>query len=100
MTVPVNVPQDLLEQFCVRSHIRKLSLFGSVLTPRFRNDSDIDILVEFEPGNVPSYFELLRIQAELSNVVGRTVDLRTAGELSRYFRDEVVSTALTAYERT
>ena len=91
-------PEEI-EAFCLRHHIRRLSLFGSILTPRFRPESDIDVLVEFEPGLVPGYFGLVGIEMELSEKVGRKVDLRTAGELSRYFRDEVVAAASVQYER-
>jgi len=93
------IPREEIEAFCLRHHIRRLSLFGSILTPRFRPESDIDVLVEFEPGHVPGYFGLAGMEMELSEKVGRKVDLRTAGELSRYFRDTVVSTAAVQYER-
>jgi predicted nucleotidyltransferase len=93
------IPREEIEAFCLRHHIRRLSLFGSILTPRFRPESDIDVLVEFEPGHVPGYFGLVGMEMELSEKVGRKVDLRTAGELSRYFRDTVVSTAAVQYER-
>ena len=98
--MPVTLHREFLESFCLRNHIRRLSLFGSVLTPRFRTDSDVDMLVEFEPGHVPGYFDLARMEMDLTAAVGRTVDLRTQHELSRYFRDEVLSSALTAYERS
>ena len=94
------IPRAFLESFCARNHIRRLSLFGSVLTPRFRADSDIDMLVDFDPGHVPGYFDLVRMEMELSEAIGRKVDLRTPEELSRYFRDEVISSALPAYERS
>jgi len=93
------LPAEKIAAFCRRHHIRKLSLFGSVLRDDFRPDSDIDVLVEFEPGHVPGYFGLVGMEMELSEKVGRKVDLRTAGELSRYFRDTVVSTAAVQYER-
>lgn len=88
-----------IEPFCVRHRIRKLSLFGSVLTPRFRQESDLDFLVEFEDGHVPGLLGLTVMEAELSAMTGRNVDLRTPAELSRYFRDEVVSNASVQYER-
>ena len=99
-TAPVTLSRAFVEPFCLRNHIRKLSLFGSVLTPRFRPDSDIDILVEFEAGHAPGYLELVKMEIELSNLLGRKVDLRTPGELSRYFREQVASTAQLAYERS
>ena len=92
--LPVAVPKEFLASFCARNHIRKLSLFGSVLTPRFGPDSDVDVLVEFEPGAPVSYFDLVAMEMELSNVIGRKVDLRTPEELSKYFRDKVVAAAL------
>lgn len=93
------IPRDKIEAFCVRHHIRKLSLFGSILTPRFRPESDVDVLVEFEPGRVPGYFGLAEMEMELSDLLGQKVDLRTSGELSRYFRDEVLASAAVQYER-
>ena len=98
-TLPVAVPKELLKEFCERNHIRKLSLFGSVLTQRFRADSDLDVLVEFDPGHVPGLLTLAGMEMELSEVFGRKVDLRTPEDLSRYFRAEVVSSALPQYER-
>jgi predicted nucleotidyltransferase len=68
------------------------------LTHRFGAGSDVDVLVEFEPGNVPGYFELVGMELELSEMLGRKVDLRTPEELSRYFRDEVVASAAVQYE--
>jgi predicted nucleotidyltransferase len=82
------------------NHIRKLSLFGSVLTPRFRAGSDIDVLVEFDPGHTPGLLTLAGMEIEISERLGRKVELRTAEDLSRYFRDEVVASALPQFERT
>ena len=93
------ISSEEIEAFCVRHHIRKLSLFGSILTPRFRPESDVDVLVEFEPERVPGLFTIVGMEMELSEMVGRKVDLRTPGELSRYFRDEVVASAAVQYER-
>jgi len=97
MSPKLPLDRDRLAEFCRRYHVRKLSLFGSVLTDRFGADSDVDVLVEFEPHQGPGYFGLARMQRELSALVGRTVDLRTPLELSRYFRDEVVSGAQVQY---
>ena len=83
----IELPLENIEAFCLRHHIRKLSLFGSVLTPRFGPSSDVDVLVEFERGQGPGYFGLSAMELELSDLVGRKVDLRTPGEISRYFRD-------------
>jgi hypothetical protein len=97
--LPIAVPKQAIEEFCVRNHIRKLSLFGSVLTARFRPESDVDLLAEFEPGAKVTYLDLARMEAELSRVIGRKVDLRTPPELSRYFREEVLASAVVQYER-
>ena len=93
------LPKAEIEEFCRRNHIRKLSLFGSVLTPRFRPESDIDVLVEFEPGSKTTLFDVAGMELELTEKLGRKVDLRTAGDLSRYFRDQVVAAAAVQYER-
>jgi predicted nucleotidyltransferase len=100
----VNAPmfamsREEITEFCGRNHIRKLSLFGSILTERFRPESDIDILVEFEPGSKVTLFDIAGMELELTEKLGRKVDLRTAGDLSRYFRDQVVTTAAVQYER-
>lgn len=92
------IPADKVAAFCKRNGIRKLSLFGSALRDDFRPDSDIDLLVEFRAGAAPSLLDLARMERELSAVLdGRKVDLRTPQELSRYFRDEVLSTASVQY---
>lgn len=88
---------EILAEVCRRHHIRKLSLFGSMLKGTARPDSDIDLLVEFEPGHVPGLIALAGIEIELSDLLGRKVDLRTAEDLSRYFRDEVVREAEEQY---
>jgi predicted nucleotidyltransferase len=86
--------------FCERHHIRRLSLFGSVLREDFGPHSDIDVLVEFEPGHVPGFFRLLDAEGELSRLFGgRKVDLRTPQDLSRYFREEVLAQAEVQYAR-
>jgi hypothetical protein len=98
ITLPVEIPHQAVVAFCERNHVRKLSLFGSVLTDRFRDESDIDMLVEFQPGHVPGLIELAGMEIELSDVIGRKVDLRTPGELSRHFRDKVVASAVPQYQ--
>ncbi|HEV7570954.1 MAG TPA: nucleotidyltransferase domain-containing protein [Thermoanaerobaculia bacterium] len=84
-------------EFCKRNQIRKLALFGSVLTDRFRPESDVDILVEFNDEARVGLFELARMEIELTEKLGRKVDLRTPKELSRHFRDEVVRNAEVQY---
>lgn len=88
----------VLAELCRRHQIRKLSLFGSQLKGTARPDSDIDLLVEFEPDSGTTYFDMARIELELSPLLGgKKVDLRTPQELSRYFRDEVVRMAEPQY---
>jgi len=92
------VPKNGLEEFCRRNRIRKLAFFGSVLRPDFGPESDVDVLVEFEPGARVGFFELYDLEQELSCILGgRKVDLRTPEDLSRYFRDEVVAHAQVQY---
>ena len=95
-------PQVLLDKqaiaaFCQKHRITKLALFGSVLTDRFREDNDVDVLVEFEREHVPSLFGIARMERELSGLLGRKADLRTPEDLSRHFRDDVMRHALVQY---
>ena len=96
--VNITIDQDRLAEFCRKHHIRKFALFGSVLRDDFRPDSDVDVLVEFEPGHVPG-LAFFSIEAELSDILGRKVDLNTPQFLSKYFRDEVRKEALVQYEQ-
>lgn len=88
--------REQLQAFCQGHHIRRLAIFGSALHDDARPDSDVDILVEFEPGHTPG-FRFFEIEAELSRMLGRKVDLNTPGFLSRYFRDEVQAEAEVQY---
>jgi uncharacterized protein len=98
MTRRLPIDRKVLAEFCRRHHIRRLSLFGSVLKGTARPDSDIDLLVEFEPGKTPGLLELAGMEIELSQqLAGRRVDLRTAQDLSRYIRDDVLRTAEVQY---
>ena len=97
--LPIDVPRDKVAAFCQRHYISRLSLFGSVLTPAFRPDSDVDVLVEFDPDHIPGFFALAGMEIELSGILGRKVDIRTAEDLSRYFRQKVVASAVPQYER-
>jgi len=90
------IPEDRIRDFCRRNHISKLALFGSVLRDDFGPDSDVDVLVEFEPGHVPG-LAFFAMQAELSALLGRRVDLNTPGFLSRKFRERVVQEAEVHY---
>lgn len=94
----IQLPREKIAEFCKKNRIRKLSLFGSALKGNLRKDSDIDLLVEFQPGEAPSLLDLARMERDLSTLLdGRKVDLRTPNELSRYFRDEVLSSASVQY---
>ena len=97
MAPGIAIDGGVIAVFCRRHQIRKLSLFGSVLRDDFGPDSDVDLLVEFEPGAVVGLLDMANMEFELSDVLGRKVDLRTPAELSRYFRDEVVRVAEVVY---
>ncbi|MEW5889195.1 MAG: nucleotidyltransferase domain-containing protein [Pseudomonadota bacterium] len=100
MNARLAISDETLAQFCAQHHIRRLSLFGSVLKGTARPDSDLDLLVEFEPGHEPGLIGMATLEAELSALLGgRRVDLRTLADLSRYFRDEVARTAEVQYAR-
>jgi predicted nucleotidyltransferase len=99
VSTQIDIPKTKLAEFCTRNLIRKLSLFGSVLRDDFRPDSDVDVLVEFEHGAVVGLLDMARMERELSMIVGRKVDLRTAEDLSRYFRRQVLDLAEVQYER-
>lgn len=92
----IAIDRDAIAEFCRRNHIRKLSLFGSVLTERFGPESDVDVLVEFEPGVVIG-FDYFRIEEELSDILGRKVDLGTPDGISKYIRDKVLASSLVIY---
>lgn len=95
--ININIPHEKIAEFCRKHHISKLSFFGSVLRDDFGPESDVDVLVDFIPGLGPGFFGLSHMELELSDILERKVDLRTPNELSRYFRDEVVSSALIEY---
>ena len=94
----IEIPKGKIADFCRRNHIRRLAFFGSALRDDFRPDSDVDVLVEFEPRHVPGFLRLAGMERELSGLLGgRRVDMRTLEDLSRYFRDEVVASAEVQY---
>ncbi|MFN3414612.1 MAG: nucleotidyltransferase family protein [Thermoanaerobaculum sp.] len=98
MKPTVNLPREKIAEFCRRHHIRRFAVFGSALRADFRPDSDIDVLVEFDPEYVPGLFGMARLERELSALLGgRKVDLRTPEDLSRYFRQEVLREAEVQY---
>ena len=99
MTVRISADRDALAAFCRSHRIRKLSFFGSVLRDDFGPHSDVDVLVEFEPGARVGLIRLAGMERELSGILGRKADMRTAGDLSRHFRDRVLREAEVQYDR-
>ena len=99
MSPKIAAPKEEIASFCRRHYIRRLAFFGSVLRDDFRDDSDVDVLVEFEPGRVPG-LAFITMQDELSELLGRNVDLNTPACLSPYFRQEVLDEAEVLYDAT
>ena len=97
-TLPINLSQEEINHFCQSCSIRKLSLFGSVLRDDFTKESDVDVLVEFEPGKTPG-LDIITMEDELSSIINRQIDLRTLADLSRYFREQVLIEAMVIYEQ-
>jgi uncharacterized protein len=95
--VRIEVDRERIADFCRRHRIGRLAFFGSVLRDDFRSDSDIDVLVEFEPGQRYTYFTLARIEAELSDLLGRKVDLHMPNTLHPFLRDKVLGQAEAVY---
>ena len=94
MTPAIEIRNERIAEFCAKHRIRRLSLFGSVMRPDFRPESDIDVLVEFEAGAAVGFFGLVRLERELSTLLGgRKIDLRTPQDLSRYFRNSIIDQA-------
>ncbi|MFW6157948.1 MAG: nucleotidyltransferase family protein [Planctomycetota bacterium] len=93
----IEIPKEKLARFCRERHIRRLALFGSVLRDDFGPESDVDVLVEFEPGHTPG-LKFFTIQRELSELLGHSVDLNTPAWLSRSFRDEILAEAEVEYD--
>lgn len=97
MKARIEIPKEKLAEFCRRNHIRRLSLFGSVLRDDFGPESDVDVLVEFEPGTRVG-LRFFKMEQELSEIIGSKVELHTPGFLSKDFRDEVIAEAEVQYE--
>jgi hypothetical protein len=95
----LTLPKSEIAEFCKRHHILKLSLFGSYQHGTFRPQSDIDLLVEFDPEHIPGLITLSGMEIALSEIIGHKVDLRTPEDLSRYFRKEVIESAEVQYVR-
>ena len=96
MSVKIEVPKEEIAAFCRRHHIRKLAFFGSVLRDDLTPESDVDVLVEFEPGHTPG-LTFFAMQRELSEILGRKADLNTAKDLSPCFRQKVLDEAEVLY---
>lgn len=88
----ITIPKQALAAFCTKHYFRRLALFGSVLRDGFGAESDVDVLVEFEPGHTPG-LAIFEMEAELSRILGRKVDLNTPDFLSPHFRDRVLAEA-------
>ena len=97
MSVRISIDHNEIVSFCQRHHIRQLAFFGSVLRDDFRPDSDVDVLVEFEPGFRLGLFELIRMQQEFSHIIGREADFRTPEDLGRHMRERVVAESEVQY---
>ena len=95
--IRIVAPREALEEFCCKNRIRRLAVFGSAIRDDFTDDSDIDVLVEFEQGHCVGLIGLGMLEGELSDLLGREVDLNTFGALSPCFRDEVLEEAETLY---
>ncbi|MEL6136593.1 MAG: nucleotidyltransferase family protein [Cyanobacteria bacterium J06626_23] len=93
----ISLRPDQVKAFCQRHHIRRLSLFGSILRADFNCKSDVDFLVEFLPDQTPGLIRLAGMENELTDMIGRKADLRTPADLSRYFRQTVIDEAVTQY---
>ncbi len=93
----IQLPREKIAAFCRRHRIKKLSLYGSILREDFTASSDVDVLVEFEPEAEVGFFDIAAMELEFSQLLGRTVDMRTAAEISRHFRERVIREAETQY---
>jgi predicted nucleotidyltransferase len=96
LTQNISLPKKAIKDFCQRHKINKLAFFGSILGTDFRPESDVDVLVEFEPGYIPG-FEFFSMQEELSEIIGRQVELHTPNFLSPHFRENVLKEAQVLY---
>ncbi len=95
--LPIRLQKDKINSFCKKYHIVYLALFGSVLTSNFTKKSDVDFLVKFDKKHTPHLFNMIKMESELSDIIGYPVDLKTPNDLSPYFRDEVLTKAKTVY---
>jgi predicted nucleotidyltransferase len=95
--LPIEIKPEVITEFCRKNHIKKLSFFGSVLREDFGPESDVDILVEFQPDHIPGLLHLAGMEEELSILLNRKADIRTIEDLSPYFRQDVVREAEVCY---
>lgn len=100
MRARINIQKDKIAAFCRRNHIRRLAFFGSVLREDFGPESDVDVLVEFEPGARVGLITLAGMEIELSRLLGRKAEMHTVKGLNPRFRDEVLDLAEVQYEQT
>lgn len=97
MVANLQINEASIAEFCQRHHLRRLAFFGSVLRDDFTESSDVDVLVEYAPEHVPGFIALAGMEEELSAILGRKADIRSAADLSHYFRDEVLREAQVQY---
>lgn len=97
--VQIMLPIEEIRNYCARQPIKRLSLFGSVLRDDFTHESDVDMLVEYLPGKAVTLLDMAQQEIDLGELIGHKVDLRTPNELSRYFRQQVIESAVQIYER-
>lgn len=98
MTINLSLLQDQIAAFCRKNHIHRMMVFGSILRDDFGPDSDIDVLVEFDPDHIPGW-EIVSIADELADLLGRPVDFATPDGLSKYIREDVLASAEVVYEQ-
>ena len=94
----IDLPLERIQTYCRRQPIQRLAVFGSALRDDFTGDSDLDLLVEYQPDATITLLDMAQQELDLSAIIGRKVDLRTPNELSRYFRQQVLDAALVLYE--
>jgi len=95
--IPLRLQKKKIENFCKKYHIVSLALFGSVLTSHFSEKSDVDVLINFEKKHIPHLLGIVQMESELTDIIGRPVDLKTLNDLSPYFREDVLARAKLVY---
>jgi len=99
MSVQIDIPKEKIADFCRRNRIRRLALFGSVVRDDFGPESDVDVLVEFEPGARVGFITLAGMEIELSRLLGQKAEIHTVKGLNPHFRDKVLAAAEVQYEQ-